>query len=179
MLKLTSGILICHKWSLNTKWVDCWPPQKFVSFGGRGGGKIARLLLATKGLLTISLNNCWCLLLSYKFKCESWFQLKYKKYDKVTMSVTWDFTRRNLNNCYIWNDAIHSQLWPIFYCFWMNFPIISLWHIIQINSLNEVISHGTRTSPHTAKFFHFLPWDRNSAFGLLPYKAVLFSLTFF
>lgn len=27
MSKLVLGTLICHKWSLNTKWVDCWPPK--------------------------------------------------------------------------------------------------------------------------------------------------------
>lgn len=64
------------------------------------------------------------------------------------------------------NDTIHNQFWPIFDCLWMNYSIISIWHIIQINSLNEVISHGMRTSPHTVKSCQFLPQEKKSAFGL-------------
>lgn len=30
------------------------------------------------------------------------------------------------------NDTIHNQFWPIFDCLWMNYSIISIWHIIQL-----------------------------------------------
>jgi len=37
---------------------------------------------------------------------------------------------------------------------------------ILFNSLNEVISHGMRTSPHTVKSCQFLPQEKKSAFEL-------------